>query len=128
MTAADTVLSFWETMESNDFYKASTWLSEDFENYAPQSSELIVGRKNFAEVNTNYPANGPWAFTVNSIVAEGDQVVTDVSVTDGKLKARAITFHTVVNGLITKQTEFWPDEYEAPEWRKQWIKVVERSS
>ena len=44
--------------------------------------------------------------------------------TDGVQNARAITFHTVENGLIKKQTEFWPDDYEAPEWRAQWVKVI----
>jgi len=123
MTAREVVLSFWKAMEKNDFEKASLWLSEDFENYSPQSSELITGRKNFSAINTHYPAEGRWKFTVNSIVCEGDQVVTDVSITDGSLKAKAITFHTVENGLISKQTEYWPDDYPAPDWRKPWITI-----
>ena len=123
-TAKEIVLAYWKAMESNDFHKGSEWLSEDFECYWPQSLELIIGRKNFAEINTNYPANGLWRFCVNSIVCEGNRVVTDVDVTDGTVTARAITFHTVENGLITRQTEFWPDNYDAPEWRRQWVKIV----
>ena len=115
---------FWKAMESNDFNKGSEWLSEDFECYWPQSSELIIGRESFAQMNTNYPANGTWRFNINSVVCEGNQVVSDVDVTDGTVSARAITFHTVENGLITKQTEFWPDNYDAPEWRRQWVKIV----
>lgn len=34
--------------------------------------------------------------------------ITDVTVSDKVQSARVITFHTVENGLITKQTEFWP--------------------
>ena len=124
MNPKEIVLSFWGAMRSNDFYKASEWLTEKFECYWPQSSELIVGPKNFAEINSHYPTNGVWQFHLNTIVAEGNQVVTDVSVTDGTQQARAITFHTVENGLICKQIEFWPDNYEAPEWRAKWVKNV----
>ncbi|MCD6160782.1 MAG: nuclear transport factor 2 family protein [candidate division Zixibacteria bacterium] len=124
MTAKEVVLAYWKAMEGNDFYKASVCLSEDFECYWPQSSELIISRENFAEMNTNYPANGTWRFNINSVVCEGNQEVSDVDITDSIVSARAITFHTVENGLITKQTEFWPDNYDAPEWRRKWVKIV----
>ena len=100
MKPKEVVLSFWESMRSNDFCKVSEWLSEDFKCVWPQSSEVIVGRKNFAEINTQYPSNGVWQFILNTIVAEGSCVVTDVSVTDGVQQARAITFHTIKNDLI----------------------------
>ncbi len=118
------MLSFWDAMRSNNFHKASEWLSEEFECFWPQSSELIVGPKNFAEINSQYPSNGVWQFHLNTIVVEGNQVVTDVSVTDGTQHARAITFHTVENGLICKQIEFWPDNFEAQEWREKWVKNI----
>ncbi len=124
MNAKEVVLAFWKTAESNDYYRASEWLSEDFECYWPQSCELIVGRANFAEINTNYPSNGNWIFQINSIICEGNHVVSDVDITDGTVRARAITFHTVENDLITRQTEFWPDTFEAPEWRRQWVRII----
>ena len=124
MNAKKVVLLFWEAMKSNDFFKASEFLSEDFQGIWPQSDELIIGRKNFAEINSFYPANGKWLFNINSVVCEGHQVVTDVSITDSVQKARVITFHTVKNGLISKQLEFWPEDYEAPEWRSKWVKKI----
>ncbi|MEZ8206930.1 nuclear transport factor 2 family protein [Vibrio splendidus] len=127
MTPKQVVLGFWDAMRSNDFAKASEWLAADFEGYWPQSSELTVGRDNFTAINSEYPANGVWEFTLNSIVCEGDTVVTDVSVTDSVLNDRVITFHTVVDGLIQKQTEFWPDPFEAPVWRSQWVQVVSKN-
>ncbi len=125
MKPKEVVIAFWKAMESNDFYKASEWLSKDFECFWPQSGELIVGGAHFAEINTNYPANGTWTFHINSIIREDNSVVTDVDVSDGTICARAITYHTVENGLITRQTEFWPDDFHAPEWRSQWVKIVE---
>ena len=124
MGSIEVVVAFWKAMKSNDFAKASELLSEDFEGYWPQSGELILGRNNFVAINSYYPAHGEWQFEIHSIVTEQNTVVTDVSITDGVQKARAITFHTVVDGLITHQKEFWPDPMEAQTWRSQWVKIV----
>ena len=115
------VTKFWETMQTNDFRAAGKLLAEDYELHWPQSSEKISGRANFVAVNRNYPANGPWRFTLNKILADGNEVVTDVSVTDGVVAARALTFSTVENGLIVKQVEYWPDPFDAPAWRRAWV-------
>ncbi|CAM3613250.1 SnoaL-like domain protein [Vibrio aerogenes CECT 7868] len=123
MTPKDIVLAFWDAMKTNDFAAAAQWLSPDFEGFWPQSGELTIGRDNFTAINAFYPAHGTWIFDINSIVCEGSTVVTDVSVTDGVQKARAITFHTVENGLIRRQKEFWPDDFTAPDWRAKWVKV-----
>ncbi|MCJ8300020.1 MAG: nuclear transport factor 2 family protein [Pseudomonadales bacterium] len=121
MDAKQVVMAYWQAMQTNDFYRASEWLSEDFYLDWPQSAERIVGRHNFALINTAYPSSGKWHFQVNSVLAENESVVTDVTVSDENQTARAITFHWVENGLIYKQLEYWPDDYQAPQWRAQWV-------
>lgn len=116
-----TVLAFWEAMQSNDFTAAAQWLTDDFECHWPQSNERIIGRDNFIAINQAYPASGRWQFSVNHILADSDTVVTDVDITDGKIHAKAITFHLVKRGLIQQQTEYWPDSYDAPSWRAAWV-------
>lgn len=123
-TPRDLVLQFWHVMQSNDFHAAAQRLSPDFEGVWPQSGEMIRGRENFASLNTAYPAKGRWHFTVNRCVAEGDAVVTDVTITDGDIVATAITFHTVKNDQITRQVEYWPDPYDPPAWRAQWVELT----
>lgn len=115
---------FWRAMEGNDFYKAAELLHDDFTLEWPQSGERIRGRENFAKLNTAYPTQGTWHFTINSIVAEGNVVVSDVSVKDGVRLDRAITFSTIRDGKIWKQVEFWPEPFEAPEWRAQWVEKI----
>lgn len=110
-------------MNTNDFRAASNWLAEDFVCVWPQSNEIIRGRENFTAINQAYPAEGKWRFDVQEIVVDGNRVVSDVLVTDGNIKARAITFHNVSNGLIRSQKEFWPDEFAAPDWRSQWVNL-----
>lgn len=115
---------YWEAMGSNDFDFAATWLHPDFEYFMPQTGEYLIGRNAFAQMNAAYPSEGKWVFSIQSLVSNGDVAVSDVKITDGSMKARAITFHVLKDGLILRQTEFWPDTYDAPEWRSQWMKVL----
>ncbi len=119
------VRKFWQVMATNDFHAASLCLTEDFRLQWPQSGEMIEGRENFAALNTAYPAHGKWTFDLRRIVGEGDQIVTEVCVSDGTMRATALTFHTVRGDLIALQREFWPDPFEAPDWRARWVRRPE---
>lgn len=125
MDGKDVVRGFWAAMQTNDFFAAAEWLAEGYELRWPQSGEVMRGRAAFARVNTDYPAQGRWRFDLRRIVAEGDEVVTEVGVTDGEMVATAVTFHTVVEGKIARQLEYWPDPFPAPAWRAQWVEVEE---
>jgi ketosteroid isomerase-like protein len=112
---------FWAAMQTNDFKAVGEFLHDDFILEWPQSGERIRGRSNFVTVNGHYPAHGRWEFTIHRIIAEGDEVVSDVGVTDGAITGRAITFSTVRDGKIVHQTEFWPDPFEPAGWRTGWV-------
>lgn len=121
MNPKDVVLRFWKTMGSNDFFAASELLHDDFILEWPQSGERIRGRENFARLNTAYPSGGVWTFAVERIIAEGDNVATVITVTDGTRTDRAITFSTVRDERIWRQVEYWPEPFDAPAWRANWI-------
>lgn len=112
--ALATVHEFWRLMGTNDFAAVGAVLAPDFVLEWPQSRERIRGAANFAQMNAEYPAAGPWRFEVHRVVANGDQVVTDTSVTDGQTVGRALTFFTVREERIVHITEFWPDPFAAP--------------
>jgi len=115
---------FWAAMQTNDFKAVGEFLHDDFILEWPQSGERIRGRTNFVAINEHYPAHGRWEFTIHRIIAEGDEVVSDVGVTDGALIGRAITFSTIRDGKILHQTEFWPDPYEPAAWRAGWVEKI----
>jgi limonene-1,2-epoxide hydrolase len=117
--------NFWETMATNDFYAVAKLLHDDYILEWPQSGERIRGRDNFAAINTFYPTEGTWTFKINHLAADGEMVVTDVNVSDGKKNDRVITFSTIRNGKIWKQVEFWLEIFEAPAWRTQWVEKIE---
>lgn len=118
------VEQFWTVMQTNDFKAAGELLHDDYILEWPQSGERIRSRANFIAVNENYPAYGHWNFTVHRIIGEDDQVVSDVEVTDGVITGRAITFSIIRDGKIIHQIEFWPDPFDSPSWRAQWVEQM----
>lgn len=122
--AESIVREFWRLMASNDFRAVKAVLAEGFVVDWPQSKERIVGAENFARMNAEYPAHGPWRFAINRLVASGDQVVTQVSVTDGVQAAQPVSFFTVRDGKIAALLEYWPEAFEAPENRRHLVQKM----
>ena len=123
-TSKKIVEQFWAAIHANDFQAAGELLHNEYVLEWPQSGERIRGRVNFVAINQNYPAAGPWRVKLNRLIVENDQVVTEVTVTDGVLTATAITFSTVHESRIIRQTEYWPDPFKAAAWRAQWIERI----
>ena len=104
-------------MATNNFASVAAVLAEEFVLEWPQSNERIRGAERFARMNQEYPAHGPWRFTINRLIASETEVVSDVTVTDGVRTDRAITFFTIHLGKVTRLVEFWPESSVAPENR-----------
>jgi ketosteroid isomerase-like protein len=107
--AVEVAHEFWRLMETNDFRSVTAVLAQDFMLEWPQTGERIRGAERFVRMNQEYPAHGPWRFTINRIVGDESEAVSDVTVTDGVRTDRAITFFTVARGKITRVVEFWPE-------------------
>lgn len=116
---------FWQTMNTNDWEAVGRLLHDAFVLDYPQSGERFRGRANFAAINANYPAAGPWRFAVRRIVADEDGMVSDVEVTAPEVHARVVSFFEPRDGLIARITEFWPDPFEAAAWRAEWAERIE---
>ena len=107
--AVEVAQEFWRLMATNDFHSVGAVPSTEFVLEWPQTKERIRGAERFARMNLEYPAAGPWRFTVNRLVGDESEAVSDVTVTDGARTDRAITFFTVVRGKVTRLVEFWPE-------------------
>ncbi len=126
MNSTEIVRSFWDAMRSNDFSVAAhTWLAPDYLGLWPQTGEVIRGPDAYARVNDAFPGHGHWEFEERSLLADGDRVVTDMLIFNEALKVsiHAISFHETAGGLIIRQTEYWPDAYPAPEWRRGLLEI-----
>ena len=112
--AADIARQFWTLMQSNDFAAVATVLAPDFVLEWPQTNERIRGAANFVRMNAEYPAQGRWEFTLHRLVGGEREAVSDVGVTDGALRARAISFFEIADGRVRRIVEYWPEAYEPP--------------
>jgi len=111
--AAETVREFWSLMATNDFMSVTAVLADDLVVEWPQSRERMRGAATFCRMNAEYPTTSRWTFRINRLVHQGDDVVTQVSVSDGTQHAEPISFFTVENGRITRLVEYWPEPFEA---------------
>lgn len=123
--AVDLAQTFWRLMASNDFASVAAVLAPDFVLEWPQSRERIRGAARFAQMNSEYPAHGPWRFTVHRLFGSDTEAVSEVTVTDGVQTARAVSLFTVLAGKITRLVEYWPEPYAAPANRAHLVETME---
>ena len=124
-TAVEIVRAYWRLMSSNDFGSVAAVLAPEFVLEWPQSGERIRGAEQFARMNEEYIAHGPWRFTIRRIVGDTSDVVSDVEITDGVQHARAISFFSVAGGKIARLVEYWPEPYPAPQNRAHLVEPME---
>jgi hypothetical protein len=122
--AVEIVGTFWKRMNSNEFRSVGPILSDNFILDWPQSNERIRGRDNYVAMNEQYPAHGRWQFTINRLVGNDSEAVSDVSLTDGVQKARAISFFEVMDGKITRMVEYWPEPFAPRDERKHLVETI----
>jgi ketosteroid isomerase-like protein len=116
---------FWQMMNTNDWEAVGTLLHDEFVLDWPQSGERIRGRTNFAAVNANYPAAGPWRFTVHQLIADEQAAASEVLVSAPSISTPVASFFEVRGGMIWHMREYWPDPFEAAAWRTAWVERME---
>lgn len=112
---------YWALMAGNDFHAVGEVLADDFVFDMPQSGERIRGRAAYGAMNTAYPSAGPWRFEVRRLLVDGDAAATEVDVTDGDVRARALTWFAVCAGRIARIVEYWPEPFAPSPDRAQWV-------
>ena len=117
--SAALVASYWRLMDATDFAGAAELLADEYTCDWPQSRERIRGRENFVAVNAHYP--GRWHIALRRLVATADRAATEVVMTSGDEILTAVSFFEVHNGKIMRETDYWPEPYDAPAWRAAWV-------
>jgi ketosteroid isomerase-like protein len=119
------VEQYWQTMNTNDWEAVGALLHDEYVLDWPQSGERIRGRANFAAVNANYPAPGPWHFTVHQLIADEHGAASEVTVTAPSISTPVLSFFDVRGGKIWSMREYWPDPFVATAWRAPWVERLE---
>lgn len=126
-SAVEVAHEFWRLMGTNDFQSVAAVLAQQFVLEWPQTGERIRGAERFAQMNQEYPAHGPWRFTINRLVGSDAEAVSDVTVTDGVRHDRAITFFTVAHGKVIRIVEYWPEPSDPATNRAHLTEAMDRA-
>jgi hypothetical protein len=108
--------------EQRDWEALSSLLAEDVVYEMPQTRERIRGRPAFLQFNMEYP--GDWHLQARRVVADGRHAAAWIDARVGpEHQDVCVWFELSEHGLITRITDYWPDEYDPPSGREH---LVER--
>jgi len=103
--------------------------SEDMIQEWPQSGERIRGRDNIIAVNEHYEGATGSApkLTLRRIVKPGQAWVAEGTIDygDGTPVSIVAILETGADGKITRETDYFANPFEAPEWRRKWVEQME---
>ena len=103
--------------------------SDDMVQEWPQSGERIRGRDNIVAVNQQYEgATGTTPkMTLRRIVKPGQAWVVEsiIDYGDGTPVSLVSILEADSDGRITRETDYFANPFEAPEWRRTWVEQME---
>ncbi|WP_046777811.1 nuclear transport factor 2 family protein [Streptomyces yangpuensis] len=120
------VARLWERIEARDWDGVAGLIAEDAVIEWPVSGERIVGRANFIAVNRDDGYSDEKPVRVLRILADGDDVVTEVEIPQDHVVYRAVSLWTVRDGEIVGAREYWtsPGQDPAPRWRAGYVEPM----
>ena len=103
--------------------------TDDLVQEWPQSGERIRGRDNVMAVNQSYEGATGTAptLTLRRIVRPDRAWLVEGTIDygDGTPVSIVSILETGADGKITRQTDYFANPFEAPEWRRQWVEQME---
>ena len=122
-----------ELYTSGDMAGLSQLISElsapDMVQEWPQSGERIRGRENIVAVNQNYEGATGSApkMTLRRLLKPGSAWVAEATIDygDGTPVSMVSIVETNAEGKIIKETDYFANPFEAPEWRRKWVEQIE---
>jgi limonene-1,2-epoxide hydrolase len=111
-------------LHAGDWDAAGRYLHEDFTQEWPQSGERIVGRDNAIAINQNFPGGVP-TMRFRRTLAGGDLAVLEIELTyaDGS-RYLGVSVFELRDGKIVKETDYFAQPFQAPQWRAQWVERI----
>ena len=120
----------FERGDMEGFAKAQFEMSaDDMVQEWPQSGERIRGRDTIAQLNQNYTAGSGTEpkMTLRRILKPGDAWIIEGTIDygDGTPVSAISIIEMNADGKIFRQTDYFANPFEAPEWRRQWVERME---
>lgn len=137
-------MALWAAMTASDWDAAEKMLHPDYVEEYPQSGERIRGRANIRATVENYPGGlgealseplvhandaDTWAITPSYTVVRIEEnankgtAVIKVRYSNGS-EWWMISLFELKDGLLFRQTTYFAQPFDAPEWRAQWVEKM----
>ncbi|MFL5798159.1 MAG: nuclear transport factor 2 family protein [Actinomycetota bacterium] len=123
---AAAVRNFWESIQARNWDAARSLLADGCVVEWPHSRERFDGGDAYIEMNRAYPEG--WRITVMRVVADGDQVASEIRVEQGgDVYFAASFFEFGPDGSVLRLREHWvTSPYEEPaDWRARWSRPLD---
>jgi hypothetical protein len=90
----------------------------------PQSGERILGLRNLKALREAYPAK--LTFEIQRIRGSGELWVTEYVISYDERPVYTVSIMELTEGSkVGRETIYFADPFEAPEWRAQWVERME---
>jgi ketosteroid isomerase-like protein len=121
-TNRKTIERLAQSLKTNDTDAARGLFHADVIQEWPQSGERIRGIDNMEAINKNYP--GFPEMNLRRMLTGGDLVVVETSLNYSGKPVHGVSIYELRDGKIAKETDYFADPFEAPDWRKQWVEKI----
>ncbi|HEX5497512.1 MAG TPA: nuclear transport factor 2 family protein [Mycobacteriales bacterium] len=91
----------------------------------PQSGERIRGRDSLRAVRVHHPSRMEYA--VQRITGHGDVWVTEGVSGYGPSTVRTVSVMEFRDGRVLRETQYFAEPFDAPQWRMPWVETGELS-
>ena len=85
----------------------------------PQSRERVRGAENRRAIYQAFPQLP--TITPNRMLSAGDLVTAEATLDYDGPKYEAVFIFEFRDGKIAKETAYWSEPFDAPEWRAEWV-------
>ena len=85
----------------------------------PQSRERVRGAANRRAIYSSFPQLP--TITPHRMLSAGDLVIAEATLDYAGPTYETVFIFELRDGRITKETAYWSEAFEAPEWRSEWV-------
>lgn len=111
----------WQASAAGDLDAEHDIYDDDAICDYPQSGERIHGRVNLQALRSHHPGK-PSGFDVRRIQGDGNLWITEYTISYQGRIAYTVSMMEFRDGKVVHETQYFTDPFEAPAWRKQWVR------
>ncbi|HEY7762310.1 MAG TPA: nuclear transport factor 2 family protein [Actinomycetota bacterium] len=124
--ATTIVERLWSRLGAQDWDGARELMHDDYVLEWPQSGERIEGAEDSLAIDRNFPGGLP-KIRFRRAIGSGDLEVgeAELEYADGSVY-QAVSIAEIRDGKVYRQTGYFAQPFEAPQWRAQWVHRMPR--